>query len=128
MALDPTGSICIRYADGTKQCHEVPNTGFFYRPAGENRFYVTFEVNESNPFRLLKEENESLRRRLQHLLESEYIRSFDEINPRTHTYKRDIREADAGGLRPFASYLAAERLRRIAKLAEAAAEKVEKGE
>lgn len=33
-------------------------------------------------------------KRLRHLLESEYIRSFDAVDPCTHEYKRDIREAD----------------------------------
>lgn len=40
-------------------------------------------------------EHEALERRLRHLLESDYIRSFDEVNLFTHEYKRDIREADA---------------------------------
>lgn len=39
-------------------------------------------------------ENEALRHRLQHLLESDYIRSFDEYDPRSHTYALDIRDAD----------------------------------
>lgn len=39
------------------------------------------------------DEYDSLLRRFRHLLESDYIRSFDEYDPRTHTYKRDISEA-----------------------------------
>lgn len=35
------------------------------------------------------------RERLQHLLQSDYIRSFDEVDPTTKEYKRDIKEADA---------------------------------
>lgn len=42
----------------------------------------------------LLEEKISLERRLRHLLQSDYIRSFDEYDPRSHTYKRDIKEAD----------------------------------
>lgn len=41
-----------------------------------------------------REEHESLVRRFKHLLESDYIRSFDEVVPFTGKYKRDIREAD----------------------------------
>lgn len=41
-----------------------------------------------------REEHESLVRRFEHLLESDYIRSFDEVKLGTGEYKRDIREAD----------------------------------
>lgn len=41
-----------------------------------------------------REEYESLLKRFRHLLESDYIRSFDEVKPGTGEYKRDIREAD----------------------------------
>lgn len=34
-------------------------------------------------------------KRLTHLLKSDYIRSFDEVDPKTGEYKRDIMEADA---------------------------------
>ena len=39
-------------------------------------------------------EHDLLVRRLEHLLESDYIRSFDEKEIMTGQYKRDIREAD----------------------------------
>ena len=42
----------------------------------------------------LAEENEALRRRLQHLLQSETVRMYDEIDPRTREYMRDIRNLD----------------------------------
>ena len=41
-----------------------------------------------------REEYESLLKRFRHLLESDYIRSFDEVKLGTGEYKRDIREAD----------------------------------
>lgn len=41
-----------------------------------------------------REEHESLLKRFRHLLESDFIRSFDEYDPKTGTYKRDISEAD----------------------------------
>lgn len=41
-----------------------------------------------------RDEHESLLKRFQHLLESDFIRSFDEYDPKTGTYKRDISEAD----------------------------------
>lgn len=40
-----------------------------------------------------REEHESLLKRFRHLLESDFIRSFDEYDPKTGTYKRDISEA-----------------------------------
>ena len=40
-----------------------------------------------------RDEYDALLKRFRHLLESDYIRSFDEYDPRTHTYKRDISEA-----------------------------------
>lgn len=49
----------------------------------------------------LEKENEDLRncvevleRRLRHLLQSNFIASFDEYDPKTKSYKRDIKEAD----------------------------------
>lgn len=45
-------------------------------------------------------ESDPIIKRLRHLLESEYIRSFDEVDPRTQEYKRDIREADKGRAAP----------------------------
>ena len=33
-------------------------------------------------------------KRLQHLLESDYIRRFDEYDPKTHRYALDIRDAE----------------------------------
>ena len=41
-----------------------------------------------------REEYESLLKRFRHLLESDFIRSFDEYDPKTGTWKRDISEAD----------------------------------
>lgn len=45
-------------------------------------------------------ESDPIIKRLRHLLESEYIRSFDEVDPSTQEYKRDIREADKGRVAP----------------------------
>lgn len=41
-----------------------------------------------------RDEHEALLRRFRHLLQSDFIRSFDEVDPKTGTYKRDISEAD----------------------------------
>lgn len=43
----------------------------------------------------LAREKSALENRLNHLLESEYIRQFDEKDPETGEYKRDIKGADA---------------------------------
>lgn len=40
-----------------------------------------------------REEHELLLKRFRHLLESDFIRSFDEYDPKTGTYMRDISEA-----------------------------------
>lgn len=42
----------------------------------------------------LRLENEVILRRLKHLLESDYISQFDQVDPNTQEYIRDIREAD----------------------------------
>ena len=41
-----------------------------------------------------RDEYDALLKRFRHLLESDFIRSFDECDPRSGTYKRDITEAD----------------------------------
>ena len=48
-------------------------------------------LKELNGLRL---ENEVILRRLNHLLESNYISQFDQVDPNTQEYIRDIREAD----------------------------------
>lgn len=42
----------------------------------------------------LRSENEVILRRLKHLLVSDYISQFDQVDPNTQEYIRDIREAD----------------------------------
>lgn len=42
---------------------------------------------------------EALEKRLKHLLQSNFIASFDEVDIKTKEYKRDINEADLIGLR-----------------------------
>jgi hypothetical protein len=43
----------------------------------------------------IRTENEALTKRLRHLLKSDTIRKYDEYDPKTHTYKRDISKFDA---------------------------------
>lgn len=69
---------------------------------------------ETSMLRMLADENKSLQRRLSHLLESDYISSFDELDPRTHKYKRDIKEADELDTVPDAAGQAAKALRLLA--------------
>ena len=59
---------------------------------------IKIAINKSVPTATseLTVESDPIIKRLRHLLESEYIRSFDEVDPRTQEYKRDIREADKG--------------------------------
>ena len=42
-----------------------------------------------------QKEYELLLKRFRHLLESDIIRIYDEVDPRTKKYKRDIKELDA---------------------------------
>ena len=42
----------------------------------------------------LQEQREYLEKRLMHLMESDFIRRFDEYNPAARTYALDIRDAD----------------------------------
>lgn len=52
-----------------------------------------------NVYRKLVYDNlESTEKRLKHLLESDYIAAFDEIDPKTGGYKRDI--SDVGKILP----------------------------
>lgn len=44
--------------------------------------------------RVLKISFECLEKRLTHLLQSKYIASFDEIDTKTNTYKRNIKDVD----------------------------------
>lgn len=46
-----------------------------------------------------KEKYEQLKRRFSHLLESEFIRGFDEYDHRKNDYARDIKLADEIGFR-----------------------------
>lgn len=41
-------------------------------------------------------ENVTLVKRLQHLLKSETVALYDEVDPRTREYRRDIKELDSG--------------------------------
>ena len=43
----------------------------------------------------LRTETPVLLARLRHLLASDFIASFDAVDPRTHSYTRDIKEADS---------------------------------
>lgn len=52
------------------------------------------EVNYKQKYDELKVECNHLRKRLKHLLESDFIASFDRFNPRTNSYQRNISEAD----------------------------------
>ena len=67
-------------ADKVIMIHKGEKPREFY-PSGAN---VQGETERAN----------YLEKRLKHLLLSDYIRSFDEINPNTKEYVRDIREAD----------------------------------
>lgn len=60
--------------------------------ASQEPTVVAVKVEQYNR---LVEENEALRRRLQHLLQSEAVRMYDEIDPHTREYRRDIRQLDA---------------------------------
>lgn len=55
----------------------------------ETEYNELYELCES--YRL---DNESVRRRMQHLCQSKFIASFDEVDRKTKEYKRNIAEAD----------------------------------
>lgn len=58
---------------------------------------ITFEKDFDEILNLAIEALEHdyiLERRLKHLLQSDFIRSFDEVDVHTKEYKRDIKEAD----------------------------------
>ena len=69
-----------RFADG----HKCPKCG--------SGLYVPAEVEVTGM--VTREEYESLLRRFKHLLESDIIALYDEVDPKTGEYKRDIKELD----------------------------------
>ena len=58
---------------------------------GKTKFTFT---SESDYYAVPREEYDLLLKRFRHLMESNFIASFDKYNPKTGTYKRDIAEAD----------------------------------
>lgn len=56
----------------------------------------------------LKAEFDSLLKRFRHLMQSDFIASFDQVDPKTQTYKRDIADADVHLLhgKPVPAYVA----------------------
>lgn len=71
-------------------------TGFCEERLLTEVFGVLNDVIQNAPTvdAVLRDEYESLLKRFRHLLESDFIRSFDEYDPKTGTWKRDISEAD----------------------------------
>ena len=55
---------------------------------------MPFMQDMSDTIDRLRAENEVILRRLKHLLVSDYISQFDQVDPNTQEYIRDIREAD----------------------------------
>jgi hypothetical protein len=62
--------------------------------------YASFEafLRQLEKYAHVEEENQKLLARLRHLLQSETVRLFDEVNPRTQKYMRNIRRLDTYGL------------------------------
>ena len=55
---------------------------------------MPFMQDMSDTIDRLRADNEVILRRLKHLLESDYISQFDQVDPNTQEYIRNIREAD----------------------------------
>lgn len=73
-----------------------PSTGGVYF---NTMLYAELEKAETkSEDTTIREERDLLETRLRHLLESETIRMFDEKDPRTHAYKRDISRLDSFNL------------------------------
>lgn len=72
-------------------------TGYFENRLLEEVIGVLNDVIQKAPTvdAVPREEHELLLKRFRHLLESDFIRSFDAHDSKTGTYKRDISEADA---------------------------------
>ena len=73
------------FADGKKcpQCH----SGLYLPSSTETK---KAEITK----RVIEKEYELLLNRFRHLLESDLIASYDEVDPRTREYKRNIKELD----------------------------------
>lgn len=76
------------YLEGFKKSMCDGIDGAFNKGVKHGRYLALQEHSQ------LKEEHEALLKRFRHLLESDFIRSFDEYDLKTGTYKRDISEAD----------------------------------
>lgn len=72
----------VRGAEDIIQCA-------FDRGVKNGRFLEQQEVTNH-----LKAEYDALLKRFHHLMQSDFIASFDQVDPKTQTYKRDIADAD----------------------------------
>lgn len=85
------------YTDGSLG-HSIADNGFGAAPAcllnPESPLIRADRREESEENSVPLAEHVSLLRRFKHLLQSNFISSFDEWNPNTHDYRRDIAEAD----------------------------------
>ena len=72
-------------------CDRCPmSSGCELQPGGERCIDKLVRM-----LRVEMEEKGVVERRLKHLLQSKYISQFDKVNPETHEYERDIKEANA---------------------------------
>ena len=71
----------------TKQ-NEDGTAKLYFSETNTNKVRIYSKVED------LEKEVMQLQSRLRHLLKSDYIRSFDEVDRNTGDYKKDIREAD----------------------------------
>ena len=85
-AIPPNTSLDGFITSMTEGIHGAFNNGVKY-----GRY---LEQQERIADRVPRDEYNTLLRRFQHLLKSDFIRSFDKYDPQTGTYKRDILEAD----------------------------------
>lgn len=122
----------IRYPNGREEQFTATSVHYMPIPEGisipnEYSYTLTIDVIESDDYvQRLEQENKILCHRLQHLLRSDYIRSFDEKDPRSQQYKRDIKEADARNTFSDGIERAISGMRTLAEIAKTFAESFEK--
>lgn len=84
----------MKLDEAIKHLEEKIDNEFFCWPSEECRQEHEQLLGWMKELKELRLENDVSLRRLKHLLESNYISQFDQVDPNTHEYIRNIRDAD----------------------------------
>ena len=88
----------VSEAQDLRMVKDLPTVDRIALAAAFQSFYVILRNSQPEDV-VSKEQYDGIMRRFQHLIESPYIKSFDEWDKRKNDYKRDIKEADVEPVR-----------------------------